>query len=104
MPTAEGILVMGTRNVVLTGYHEKIIDQLVKSGRYQNASEVIRDALRLIKQRDREETAKLKSLREAARLGFQAIDRGDFETFKSAGEIRSFLRGVAKKARSRPPK
>ncbi len=95
---------MGTRNVVLTGYHEKIIDQLVKSGRYQNASEVIRDALRLIKQRDREETAKLKGLREAARLGFQAIDRGDFEVFKSAGEIRSFLSGVSKKARSRTSK
>jgi len=34
---------MATRNVVLTDHHEKVIDGLVKSGRYQNASEVMRD-------------------------------------------------------------
>lgn len=95
---------MGTRNVVLTDYHEKIIDQLVKSGRYQNSSEVIRDALRLIKQRDQEDAAKLKALRKAAQQGFDAIEKGDYESFATADEVRSFLRGVAKKARSRSPK
>ena len=37
---------MPTRNVVLTEHHEKVIDRLVKSGRYQNASEVMRASMR----------------------------------------------------------
>ena len=37
---------MPTRNVVLTKRQEKLIETLVGSGRYQNASEVLRDGLR----------------------------------------------------------
>ena len=39
---------MPTRNVVLTKHQEKLIETLVGSGRYQNASEVLRDGLRLL--------------------------------------------------------
>lgn len=38
---------MSTRNVVLTEHHEAVIDRLVKSGRYQNASEIMHQGLRL---------------------------------------------------------
>ena len=69
---------MPTRNVVLTDHHEKVIDKLVKSGRYQNASEVLRDGLRLVEQREARETAKLKILQEAARSGFSDIDSGRY--------------------------
>ena len=62
---------MPTRNVVLTDRHEEVIERLVKSGRYQNASEVLRDGLRLIERRDAFEAAKLAALKEAARIGFQ---------------------------------
>lgn len=41
---------MPTRNVVLTGHHEAVIERLAKSGRYQNASEVLREGLRLVEQ------------------------------------------------------
>ncbi len=34
---------MPTRNVVLTERQEKLIEALVQAGRYQNASEVLRD-------------------------------------------------------------
>jgi antitoxin ParD1/3/4 len=67
---------MPTRNVVLTDRHEKVIADLVGSGRYQNASEVLRDGLRLIEEREAEERAKLAALREAASLGFADIDGG----------------------------
>lgn len=67
---------MPTRNVVLTDHNEKMIAELVASGRYQNASEVLRDGLRLIEERAAREAAKLKALREAARVGFADIEQG----------------------------
>jgi antitoxin ParD1/3/4 len=49
---------MPTRNVVLTEYQEKVIETLVSSGRYQNASEVLREGLRLVEQRAAEDACK----------------------------------------------
>ena len=69
---------MPTRNVVLTEHHEEVIEKLVKSGRYQNASEVLRDGLRLVEQREALEAAKLSALRAAARAGFRDIEEGRF--------------------------
>ena len=69
---------MPTRNVVLTERHEKVISKLVASGRYQNASEVLREGLRLIEERDSRDAAKLKILREAARAGFADFAAGRF--------------------------
>src|SRR3984893_14227840 len=60
---------MPTRNVVLTDRQEKLIEDLVDSGRYQNASEVLRDGLRLVEQREAEAAAKLEALRGAAPIG-----------------------------------
>jgi Arc/MetJ-type ribon-helix-helix transcriptional regulator len=42
---------MPTRNVVLTDYQADLVERLVASGRYQNASEVLREGLRLIESR-----------------------------------------------------
>lgn len=39
---------MPTRNVVLTEHQSALIDNLVASGRYQNASEALRAGLRLL--------------------------------------------------------
>ena len=50
---------MATRNVVLTPHQEQVIQDLVQSGRYQNASEVMREGLRLLEQRVAEDTAKI---------------------------------------------
>ena len=43
---------MPTRNVVLTDHQANVVEQLVSSGRYQNASEVLRDGLRMIETRE----------------------------------------------------
>ncbi len=73
---------MPTRNVVLTEHHEKVISDLVASGRYQNASEVLREGLRLIEERDSRDAAKLKILQEASRRGFADLDAGRFIEFE----------------------
>jgi len=80
---------MPTRNVVLTDHHEKLIADLVASGRYQNASEILRDGLRLVEQRDAREAAKLAALRAAAAIGIEAIETGahrEFGSFEALGD------------------
>lgn len=67
---------MPTRNISLTTTQDAFIDRMVRTGTYQNASEAVRDALRLLQQRHREDTAKLKALRSAARVGIADLDRG----------------------------
>lgn len=85
---------MPTRNVVLTDRHQEIIDRLVRSGRYQNASEVLREGLRLVEQREAEDAAKLVALREAARAGAEA----EFRPFGSFDELEDYLTYVTEAA------
>jgi len=82
---------MATRNVVLTERHEALIETLVGSGRYQNASEVLREGLRLIEEREAENAAKLERLREAVRLGEESLARGETKTFETAEELRDYF-------------
>lgn len=60
-------------NVNLTPKLERFIQQKVVSGSYNNASEVVREALRLLEERDEEREAKLASLRQSIQEG---IDSG----------------------------
>ncbi|WP_413730102.1 type II toxin-antitoxin system ParD family antitoxin [Sodalis sp. RH22] len=69
---------MHTRNVVLTDHQHEMVERLVNSGRYQNASEVLRDGLRLLEQREDVEEAKLDALKAAAQVGWREIDDGRF--------------------------
>jgi antitoxin ParD1/3/4 len=88
---------MPTRNVVLTKHQEDIIETLVGSGRYQNASEVLREGLRLVEQREAEDAAKLEGLREAAGVGFGALDRNHFREFDSIDDLQAYLNGLSEK-------
>jgi antitoxin ParD1/3/4 len=85
---------MPTRNVVLTVYQADLVEKLVASGRYQNASEVLRDGLRLVENREAEEKARLKALREAARTGIADIDAGRFRSFDSPADLKHHLASI----------
>lgn len=69
---------MPTRNVVLSERQQQLVETLVRSGRYQNASEVLREGLRLIEERERLEGAKLKALKQAARQGWADVSAGRY--------------------------
>ena len=69
---------MPTRNVVLSEHQHDLVETLVQSGRYQNASEVLREGLRLIEERERIEEAKLKALKQAARQGWADVSAGRY--------------------------
>lgn len=89
---------MPTRNVVLTDHQEALIETLVGSGRYQNASEVLREGLRLVEQREAEDAVKLAALREAARIGMESIEAGDYHEFTTPEELDRYLKGLAANA------
>lgn len=86
---------MPTRNVVITDHQAELVERLVSSGRYQNASEVLREGLRMIESREAENKARLKALREAARIGVADIDAGRYRTFDKATVLRRYLAAVA---------
>jgi antitoxin ParD1/3/4 len=82
---------MPTRNVNLTEHFDRFVESGVTSGRFSNASEVVREGLRLLEQREREDAAKIEWLRAAAKEGFDAADRGDYVTLNSEEELDVFL-------------
>lgn len=49
--------------------YEALVRELVESGRYASASEVVRDSLRLLEEREEQRQAKLAALREDIRKG-----------------------------------
>jgi antitoxin ParD1/3/4 len=61
-----------TLNVSLTPHLEQFIHDTVNSGRYQSASEVVRSALRLLEEQERQRQAKLESLRQDIRKGMDS--------------------------------
>ena len=61
-----------TLNVSLTPHLEQFIHENVNSGRYQSASEVVRTALRLLEEQERERQAKLEWLRQEIKKGLDS--------------------------------
>ncbi|MBZ9739427.1 MULTISPECIES: type II toxin-antitoxin system ParD family antitoxin [unclassified Mesorhizobium] len=52
--------------------YETFVRELVESGRYASASEVVRDSLRLLEEREEQRQAKLAALREDIRIGVES--------------------------------
>jgi antitoxin ParD1/3/4 len=70
---------MGTRNVNLTGMLDAYVEERVQSGAFQNASEVVRDALRLHKARTDDEARKEERFRRLVQEGIDDIEAGRYE-------------------------
>jgi antitoxin ParD1/3/4 len=77
---------MPTRNVNLTNDLDRFVATKVKSGRYENASEVVRAGLRTLEREEQQYEAKLAALR-------AAIDAGD-----ASGIARGGVFGRVRKA------
>ena len=90
---------MPTRNINLTQHQDELVAGYVASGRYQNASEVMREGLRLMESRDAEEMAKLEALRTAVDVGIAQIERGEFTEFASGADFADYLHSRRVRAR-----
>ncbi len=81
---------MPTRNISLTDRLDNFVETSVTKGHYQNASEVVREGLRLLQQRQQEDMLKLRRLRKAIQEGEDALARGDYRDLDVA-ELPKFL-------------
>jgi antitoxin ParD1/3/4 len=93
---------MPTRNVVLTDHQAELVEKLVASGRYQNASEVLREGLRLVEGRETEDALRLAGLRKAARTGIADFAAGNFQSFASQDALDRHLADIATEIIGRP--
>jgi antitoxin ParD1/3/4 len=91
---------MPTRNISLTPEQDAFIEKAVKSGEYQNASEAVRDALRTLQQRRREDALKLEALRRQIDAGVAALEKGQFIEIAEA-ELDTYIDGLAARSDER---
>ena len=82
---------MPTRNVVLTDHQAELVERLVASGRYQNASEVLREGLRMIERRDADDQARREALRAAIQVGIDDIEAGRYQDFENMDTLADYL-------------
>ncbi|MBP5857418.1 type II toxin-antitoxin system ParD family antitoxin [Marivibrio halodurans] len=86
---------MPTRNINLTDHYAQYVENALASGRYKNASEVVRAALRLLERQESEDAAKIEALRAAFKEGEDAYLRGDFTALESDAEIDRVFEEIA---------
>lgn len=89
---------MPTRNINLTEHLDQFVQDRIMSGRYGNASEIVREGLRVLEQREKEEEAKLEWLRQAAQEGFDEIDRGESTELRSTERLNRHIDRIGKEA------
>jgi antitoxin ParD1/3/4 len=64
-------------NVHLTPELETLVQNKVKTGRYNSASEVVREALRLFEDRDRIRELQIQELRKKIDKGWASLEHGE---------------------------
>ena len=78
-------------NVSLTPSLEQFVRDRAESGDYNNASEVVRAAIRLLKLAEEQRALKMERLRAAIRDGDEALARGEFTDLNSDQELDEFF-------------
>jgi antitoxin ParD1/3/4 len=108
---------MDQMNVSITDRLAGYVRKKVKSGRYNNASEVVRDALRRMEDEDSRAVRLAKptaediladlnqqqivSIRERVRAGIEAIEAGEYTDYEGREGLRTLANGVKARGRKR---
>ena len=80
-------------SVALGQHYETFVREQVASGRYNNASEVIRDGLRMLEDSEHERVMSTEALRAEIAKGFEGEGRDAAEVF---AEVRALIRDQIK--------
>ncbi len=78
-------------NFSLTPSLEQFVRDRAASGDYNNASEVVREAIRLLRRTEEQRALKMERLRTAIREGDEALARGEFTDLNSDQELDEFF-------------
>ncbi|OHC76104.1 MAG: CopG family transcriptional regulator [Rhodospirillales bacterium RIFCSPLOWO2_12_FULL_58_28] len=78
-------------NFSLTPNLEQFVRDRAASGDYNNASEVVREAIRLLKRTEEQRALKLERLRTAVAGGDEALKRGEFTEIASEEDLDAFF-------------
>ena len=85
---------MRNLGVELTDHWDRFIREAVASGRFADSGEVVREGLRLLERRDREEQARLDCLRTAVGEGIGQLDRGEGLEFDTVDDLIDHVRQI----------
>jgi antitoxin ParD1/3/4 len=91
-------------NVSLTPDLEKMVQEKVASGLYNSASEVVREALRLLKEQDIMKQMRSEELRREVAIGIEQIERDEYTTYDSAQALADAVKAEGRRIRSRRSK
>ncbi len=86
-------------NVSLTPELENLVQEKVKSGNYNSASEVVREALRLLKDHEQFRELRREEIRREVMKGVEQVRNGEAKTYDSAEELAETIINRAKKSR-----
>jgi antitoxin ParD1/3/4 len=87
-------------NVSLTAELEKFVDQKVATGRYSSASEVVREALRLLEEHDQDRAHKIAEFNEEIGRRLESLNRGEHIT---PDELRAHFKRKSEERRKAKP-
>jgi antitoxin ParD1/3/4 len=72
-----GMATRTTLNVSLTPDLSRFVESRLRSGKYQSASELVREALRLLEGRDQALTASVEEMKQEIEVGLAQLRRGE---------------------------
>ena len=87
-------------NVTLPPELEQFVSQKVESGQYLCESEVILEALRLLRERDELDRIRLEALRKEIAIGIEQLERGEYTEYDEVS-LKAMFEQLRSKARQK---
>ena len=88
-------------NVSLTEELDSFVKSLVEGGEYYSASEVVRDGLRLLKEKEALKQIRLNQLKEMIMEGKRDMEAGRYTTISTPEEMDEFMEGIKKRGEAK---
>lgn len=88
-----------TMNVSLTPELEALVNEKVKSGDYNSASEVVREALRLLKEQDELRSIRREELRREVMKGVEDMRAGRYTTIAAEADAEKMIAKIKREGR-----